>query len=158
MNENFDTRHESWAADFESAPEARELPVVIRARVQNLLAEFMGGACENGCDPTQIGEAEVRLGLLGRVAALELEPRMRAAAPLAVSLYLRFLGREGRVANARHLANFALALKIAFQSVGKPGGGGKPIRRGTSKLSLNAPCPCGSGKKWKRCCRLGLSG
>ena len=27
-----------------------------------------------------------------------------------------------------------------------------PERRGGKPLSRNAPCPCGSGKKYKRCC------
>jgi yecA family protein len=26
------------------------------------------------------------------------------------------------------------------------------VRRGSPKVSANAPCPCGSGKKYKRCC------
>jgi uncharacterized protein len=26
------------------------------------------------------------------------------------------------------------------------------VRRETPKISVNAPCPCGSGKKYKRCC------
>jgi uncharacterized protein len=26
------------------------------------------------------------------------------------------------------------------------------VRRGGAKVSVNAPCPCGSGKKYKRCC------
>ncbi len=35
------------------------------------------------------------------------------------------------------------------------GGGAKqrqPVRRGTAKVGRNAPCPCGSGKKYKKCC------
>ena len=33
-------------------------------------------------------------------------------------------------------------------------GGGKPetIRREGKKVGRNAPCPCGSGKKYKKCC------
>lgn len=27
-----------------------------------------------------------------------------------------------------------------------------PIRRNTSKIGRNQPCPCGSGKKYKKCC------
>lgn len=29
----------------------------------------------------------------------------------------------------------------------------KPYRRLTPKVGVNAPCPCGSGKKFKKCCR-----
>jgi preprotein translocase subunit SecA len=27
-----------------------------------------------------------------------------------------------------------------------------PIRRATPKVGCNEPCPCGSGKKFKKCC------
>lgn len=29
---------------------------------------------------------------------------------------------------------------------------GKPVQREGSKVGRNDPCPCGSGKKYKRCC------
>ncbi len=29
---------------------------------------------------------------------------------------------------------------------------GEPARRGSPKVGRNAPCPCGSGKKYKKCC------
>ncbi len=28
----------------------------------------------------------------------------------------------------------------------------KPVRRETPKVGRNEPCPCGSGKKYKKCC------
>ena len=28
----------------------------------------------------------------------------------------------------------------------------KPYKRATPKIGRNEPCPCNSGKKWKRCC------
>lgn len=151
----FDTRFESWAAEFEGAPEARPFAPKVRAASQDLLAEFLGGACADGCDPGQIGEAEVKKGLLERVAGLPLEPEVRTDAPRLVGAYLEFLGREGRVANSRHLANFALALAKEFPRHGTAGKG-VPERREAPKLGLNDPCPCGSGRKWKRCCRRSL--
>ncbi len=33
---------------------------------------------------------------------------------------------------------------------GAPGGG--TIQRESPRVGRNAPCPCGSGKKYKRCC------
>ncbi|MDQ5980957.1 MAG: motif domain protein, partial [Verrucomicrobiota bacterium] len=29
---------------------------------------------------------------------------------------------------------------------------GKTVRRETPKVGRNDPCPCGSGKKYKKCC------
>jgi hypothetical protein len=155
MSGEFDTRFESWAAEFAEAPEARPFSAKVRTKAQDLLAEFLGGACEGGCEPGQIGEDEVRKGLMERVAGLPLEDDIRLQAPRLVSAYLSFLGREGRVANAEHLANFASALAKSFPRHGQ-GGGGPPIRREAPKIGLNDPCPCGSGRKWKKCCRLKL--
>ncbi len=33
-----------------------------------------------------------------------------------------------------------------------PEEGGQPVRREGEKVGRNSPCPCGSGKKYKRCC------
>ena len=33
---------------------------------------------------------------------------------------------------------------------------GKPIRNRDVKVAPNAPCPCGSGKKYKKCCGAGV--
>ncbi len=31
----------------------------------------------------------------------------------------------------------------------------EPVRRATAKVGRNDDCPCGSGKKYKRCCGRG---
>jgi preprotein translocase subunit SecA len=28
----------------------------------------------------------------------------------------------------------------------------QPVRKAKKKIGRNAPCPCGSGKKYKQCC------
>jgi preprotein translocase subunit SecA len=33
-----------------------------------------------------------------------------------------------------------------------PGAGSDPVRRESPKVNRNDPCPCGSGKKYKKCC------
>jgi len=35
---------------------------------------------------------------------------------------------------------------------GGEGGRKQPVKVGGHKIGRNAPCPCGSGKKYKRCC------
>jgi len=37
-------------------------------------------------------------------------------------------------------------------SHGEEGGGPVTIRRKEKKVGRNDPCPCGSGKKYKKCC------
>ena len=33
-----------------------------------------------------------------------------------------------------------------------PGFSGKPLPRHVADIGRNDPCPCGSGKKYKKCC------
>jgi preprotein translocase subunit SecA len=44
--------------------------------------------------------------------------------------------------------------EMYFSHGDESGGNGKPatVRRQTEKVGRNAPCPCGSGKKYKKCC------
>jgi len=43
-------------------------------------------------------------------------------------------------------------LEMARQQAAKEEAGAKPVRRQQEKVGRNAPCPCGSGKKYKKCC------
>lgn len=40
---------------------------------------------------------------------------------------------------------------------GEAGGPVKPIVREADKVGRNDPCPCGSGKKYKKCCGAGVA-
>jgi preprotein translocase subunit SecA len=41
--------------------------------------------------------------------------------------------------------------RLVFSGGGEPAPR-KPVERSTGKVGRNAPCPCGSGKKYKKCC------
>jgi len=45
-----------------------------------------------------------------------------------------------------------LEIMRAFGADGSGGGNSQPVQREEEKISRNAPCPCGSGKKYKKCC------
>ena len=32
----------------------------------------------------------------------------------------------------------------------------KPVKRDSAKVGRNEPCPCGSGKKYKKCCGVAV--
>jgi preprotein translocase subunit SecA len=41
---------------------------------------------------------------------------------------------------------------LSHGSSGTDGAGPRTVRRQADKIGRNAPCPCGSGKKYKKCC------
>jgi len=42
--------------------------------------------------------------------------------------------------------------KSTVHTVVSPASSNKPVRRSAAKVGRNEPCPCGSGKKYKKCC------
>ena len=42
--------------------------------------------------------------------------------------------------------------QAGYQVVKREKGRGVELRRDTPKVGRNDPCPCGSGKKFKKCC------
>ncbi|MEJ2717533.1 MAG: preprotein translocase subunit SecA, partial [Deltaproteobacteria bacterium] len=61
-----------------------------------------------------------------------------------------------RIADEEALEEFAPPKEQEMLLSHGDGGGGeakpKTVRRQTEKIGRNAPCPCGSGKKYKKCC------
>ena len=84
------------------------------------------------------------------VAKLNLPPEVHAHVPTLCGAFLTYLETEGRLGGGRALGSYLKALgpKYAEAAAGKP----KPIVNPGSKLGRNDPCPCGSGKKYKKCC------
>jgi preprotein translocase subunit SecA len=42
--------------------------------------------------------------------------------------------------------------KLIFSGSGDAPAAKKPVKRESEKIGRNDPCPCGSGKKYKKCC------
>ena len=57
----------------------------------------------------------------------------------------------GEVQNYHEVAEFAKVDGTWYFEEGQPGVR-KPVVRDEPKIGRNDPCPCGSGKKYKRCC------
>ena len=119
----------------------------------------------------ELGE---RLDLLDeehlREALLERLPRRLAPgepisrrAPAIVRALLAWAHELRPNANSWKLDGLLDALVESFparlRAIGgsAPAASTAPITRPGSKLGRNDPCPCGSGKKWKKCCGAGAA-
>lgn len=155
MTKPFDDRIETWAAEFPAEPEAGVLSREAREESPGVLAEFLRAACAGGTDPSELAEPEVRSGLTAVAGRLSAGAAAREALPDMVAGFLAMLERQGRVAGGAALGAYARALRKSLPSGATASGParGTTIRREYSKLGPNDPCPCGSGKKWKKCCR-----
>jgi len=144
-------RIENWVGDFCTSDAIRRIAGGIHEYARDVLVRFLVAACEHrDVEPEDIEEADVKSALLGSVAKLNLPASIKGDVPALCGAFLADLEAQGRLGGGRVLGAYAWALKDAFDEAasGKP----KPIVRPGSRLKRNDPCPCGSGKKYKKCC------
>ncbi len=143
-------RIENWVGDFVHGDRAREFNSGTLESAPEILVRFLAGACDaRGSSLENLEEADLRASLVGEVARMELSPTARRETPGLCAALLSELEREGRLGGGRALASFVRAMQGAFEAANGPA---KPFVRPGSELSRNDPCPCGSGKKYKKCC------
>ncbi len=148
-------RIENWVGDFVHGDRAREFAAATIEFAPEILVRFLCAASDaRGVGLDELSEADVRASLLGEVARLNLSPSVRRETPSLCAAFLSELEREGRLGGGRALSSFVRALQGAFDTAA--GGPQKPFVRPGSELSRNDPCPCGSGKKYKKCCQRAL--
>jgi hypothetical protein len=141
---------ENWVGDFCGSDAVRPLSSGTREYAPELLTTFLVGACEaRDVEPEEIEEPDLKLALL-KLARLELPASVKSEVPALCGAMLADLESQGRLSGGRVLGAYVRALKEAFAEAvsGKP----KPVKRPGSRIGRNDPCPCGSGRKYKKCC------
>jgi len=143
---------ENWVGDFCSSDAILAFPSGVREHAPAILVKFMIATCEvRDIEPGDIEEADLKAALLGPIAKLNLPEGIKSKVPALCGGLLSHMEAEGRLGDGKLLGAYTRALSNAFEDAasGKP----KPIVRPGSRLKRNDPCPCGSGKKYKKCCQ-----
>lgn len=153
----FDNRWDNWSGDFAESFAADQLDPRVRGCVSEILSHF--GQSVRSIDrdfPDEVSPGTFATVLTEQMPRLVLPEAARPLAPEVIAQFLEYLQDTGRVGEA---ADWAAQIRVIARSYNerlKPGGGvkGVPIRRPAevSSASRNDPCPCGSGKKYKKCC------
>ena len=96
---------------------------------------------------------------LRSVARLDVPLTQRRRFPELLEGFLEFLPTTGRFPLADEWADRVQRLAPEYQTDLRDDGSvrGQTVRRVGVEVGRNDPCPCGSGKKYKKCC-LGLLG
>lgn len=138
---------EDWAAEFAESTAFSFLPDTVKERAPAVCAGYLRRA-------GHATEAAARRTLLEEMPALDLPPAVREAVPEIVRSFLEWLQDSGRMAEGRSLALLVAALAPAYRERCAPQGGLRlpPVVKKTPDIGRNDPCPCGSGKKFKKCC------
>lgn len=151
LNQYTREKIENWVSDFCLSDDLRPFAPAVKDVAADVLVQFMVAACEaRNIEPDEIEEADVKQGLVGHLARLNLAAEARQQLPWLCAALLTYLERSGRLGGGQTLAAFSRALQPAFDEAAS--GKKNPITRPGSKIGRNDPCPCGSGLKYKKCC------
>ncbi len=160
-----DARIRAEVAEFLSSAQGEPFAAE-RAAAGAIAREFLDVcAREIGERIDLLDEEHLREALLHRLPRrlAPADPQSRRA-PAVVRALLAFAHERRPNANSWKLDALLDDLEPSFPAALRALGGSvapaptAPITRPGSKLGRNDPCPCGSGKKWKKCCGAGAAG
>jgi len=114
-------------------------------RAGSVLVAFLDNACGSVVPPDEITSGEIRDGVAIGLGPLSLETAERESVPHLLQDFLEFCEDSGRLSGGADLG--ATARVTATAHLLK-----KQTRKATIKVGPNDPCPCGSGRKYKKCC------
>jgi hypothetical protein len=141
----------NWAGDFAASDRLGLFPEGVREVAQPVCETLLRAACAaRDCEPQALTPDDLKVALLGAVARLELPEEVRAFVPSLCRAYLEDLQARGRLGSGQALGRYVGALKEAF--LGATPGAVRTFTRPGAKIGRNEPCPCGSGRKFKKCC------
>ena len=141
----------NWVSDFLIDDAGQNVSATLAPHAPAILKSFLAKACEHqGTSPDQVGEKGIRTSFLEEVPLLDLPLSIKEEVPQLLRLFLEDLGQRGRIADAQSLSALIHALTPEFQQLcdGKT----PTLKRVAAKIGRNDPCPCGSGRKYKKCC------
>ena len=153
----FDNRWENWAGDFSESFSAGLLDPTVRNVIPDIQVHFGREVRKHDRDfPDRVSPGTFATVLSQAMPRLSLPESARRHVPEVVARFLEYLRESGRVGEGDEWA--AEVREIGSSDAKHPASvsapKGETIRKpaGVSPLGRNDPCPCGSGKKFKKCC------
>lgn len=145
----------SWVGDYCTSTAFLDHGSLLREYAPEVLMTFLSAACEHrGVDPADIEERDLKPALVDHVARIEMAGSARKGVPELCAAFLGEMQAQGRLSDGEVLGRYVTALRRPFLEAAE--GKGQTLRGPETKLGRNDPCPCGSGRKYKKCCmRLG---
>lgn len=157
----FDNRWENWAGDFVETFAAGLLDPSVRNFVPEILGRFGKEVRKIDRDfPVDVSEGTFAKVLTESMPRLVLPDPAKIHVPEVIARFLEYLRESGRVGEGDEWAEQVREVGKAYEGRVEPGSvekvKGVPIRKpqGAAAVGRNDPCPCGSGKKFKKCCMV----
>jgi hypothetical protein len=139
---------DEWGSEFAESTLFSFLPTTAKESAPVLCAEFLRRTGE-------MTDSAIRRVMLEEMPLLDVPPEVRKTVPETLGRFFDWLEDSGRLGGGRTFALQIGALAPAYHERCSPQGGLRvpPIVNKSKEIGRNDPCPCGSGRKFKKCCK-----
>jgi hypothetical protein len=123
-----------------------------------VLLGFFAGACERrNVTPENFSSAGLEDVLMSDMVRLDAPLAVRRMAPELLRVFFEYCAHSGHFPPALPWADWITVLEGRYLAKFRDDGSvkGETFRKRYTDVNRNDPCPCGSGKKFKKCC-MGL--
>jgi hypothetical protein len=136
-----------FITDYTTSEYFMLLDAPLKEYAETLLSHY----CTEAGTPVSIVGLENGLHAMAR---LDLPVDVRKEIPKLITAFFEFVGNSGRDPRALQWAGDIALLEKNYLAMFRENGTvrGTTFQKKTSETGRNDPCPCGSGKKFKKCC------
>jgi hypothetical protein len=145
---------ESYISDYSSSEHFMFLPPAVKENAESLLVAFFRKAGEKTGSLESLKAKEVEEVFLNHMPRLDVPVESKRAVPELLDGFFTYLKDTGRfpAAGAWQMCVESMGKKY-LQGIREDGSvKGATFKKNYTDVGRNDPCPCGSGKKFKKCC------
>jgi hypothetical protein len=136
---------QNWCSDFCGTDSALSLSRVTLEYASEILPFFLSEALsETEVNASEFELQRVTLAFQSIGSKFDLPQSVSDEFPHLCGDFIDYLSTSGRVSGGESISDLVREMKLSTKAA--------TIKRPGSKLNRNDPCPCGSGKKYKKCC------
>ena len=146
--------------EFTSSQQFLFLPSDLKENANALLASFTYACAGRGAaTPEGLTIAILDDVLMNHMTLRDLPLDVRKKVPELLSAFFEYLAQSGHFPPAGAWVDWVKQLDEKYRSKFRDDGSvkGETFKKKYTDVNRNDPCPCGSGKKFKKCC-MGLLG
>ena len=144
-----------YVSDYASSEYFAFLQPDLKNRAESLLDYFLDQAKSESPDFPSGADADLfEKVLLEKVARLDLPTIALQRVPQLLEAFFEYLVASGKYPDAGQWVGWMPDIGERFVQRFREDGTvkGETVRKKFDKVGRNDPCPCGSGKKFKKCC------
>lgn len=136
-----------YIGDFTGSEHFLFITGAIKEYAEQLLHTF----ATNCRQPVSIESVESAMNAMAR---LDLPLSVKTELPELLTSFFSYLGSSGKIPSATSWEEYPQLAQTGYCALFREDGSvrGSTFKKQYSATGRNEPCPCGSGKKFKRCC------